>query len=502
MRHGTSIKQNMCVGCSKVFGRGRNEARHTCVFATTGFQINGLRFPPCHSRYHAKCIKVGIPFCTRLKDKRGLSFPHHMSFPLFVCELCSVQANVGRRLLGIARDLELLLLERVRMIDCANAWAYDTLKVYGSALRWVQKFEDYHRAPVLPLYRIDHPPVTRAIPLAWAELSYSLRKVKHKSGQMLPVKYGTIARLRSAVGWYHSYAMVQLYPERIIRDRRHRQMVVEAVSPADEASTSLFHNGLGRRLGTDVTPCWALSHVHIAYIDKVLDSLYLNASTELQRHNIACGGTINVMSYLGWLRSQETFKTDPSDINLILPQHGPTRGLPMNIGAVEMRLLEATKSDQSRTADIIIAFTTLSGLSLGKWLLRLLKFTPYNSNRLFSTTSCPVWTSSHFRYHYAYPILEMQRKQGEPTLQCFSTVPGHRIQDKINSMHAWRRGGRSKVSRLPKENEPRPPGCRKATSDEVHNHGRWAYPRNQEEIAHQYNQWDLQDRVAITLFCM
>ena len=502
MRSGTNIKRNMCVGCNEPFGNGRLGARHSCTFAETGFQINGVQFPPCHSRYHPKCIKAGLPFQSRLKDVQGLSFPHHVSFPMFVCELCSVQANVGRKLGGTPRDIELILLERVRMIDCANAWANDTLKVYGSALRWVEKFQEQYKAPILPLYKIHQPPISRAIPLAWAELAYSLRKVQNKQGQLLQVKYGTVARLRSAVGWYHAYAMVQAYPERLIRDKNHRQLVIESVSPSDEAMTSLFHAGLGRRIGTDVTPCWALSHVHISYIDNHLNQLYVKATSSIQKHDLACAGTINLKAYLGWLRSREVFGVDPSDVNLILPQKGPTRGLPMNIGAVELRLLEATKSDQSQTADIIIAFTTLSGLSLGKWLLRLQQFKPPLPHKLFSTPTCKEWSSAYFRNHYVYPILEMQRRAGEPTLQCFSDIPGHRIQDKINSMHAWRRGGRTKVSRFPKENEPKPPGYRKATKDEIHNHGRWAYPRNQEEIAHQYNQWDLQDRIAITLFCM
>ena len=502
MRSGSSTKRSLCVGCNKGFGLTKQTERHRCIFAETGFQINGIRFPACHSRYHGGCIRAGAPFRTRLRNGQGLSFPSHLSFPHFVCELCSVQANVGRRLNGNAKDLELILLERVRMIDCANAWADNTLKVYGHTLRWLERFENHHRVPILHTTKIPHPPITRAIPLAWAELSYSLRRTKSKSGQLMPVKYGTVNRLRSAVGWYHSYAMVQEYPEKLVRDNNHRHIVVDKACPADEASTTLFHSGLSKRLGTDTVPCWALSHVHIAFIDKHLEHLYQTATTELQKHNVACAGSINLSAYLGWLRLQEVFQTDPSAINLILPKDGPTRGLPTNIGGVEMRMLESTKADQSLTADVIIAFTTLSGLSLGKWLQRLLTFQPFIPSRLYSTASRPIWTSAYFRNHYAYPILEFQRLKGEPTLQCFSEIPGHRIRDKINSMHAWRRGGRSKVSRPPKTDEPNPPGFRMASKIEIHNHGRWYYPRSYEEITHQYNQWDLQERISITLFCM
>jgi hypothetical protein len=95
--------------------------------------------------------------------------------------------------------------------------------------------------------------------------------------------------------------------------------------------------------------------------------------------------------------------------------------LPPGSGAVEARLLAATKSDQTITADVIIAFTTLSGLGLGRWFQRLQGFTPWGGEHWFSTESQPQWTSQYFRYKYAYPIPEMQRLGGEAAL-CFELV--------------------------------------------------------------------------------
>jgi hypothetical protein len=130
-------------------------------------------------------------------------------------------------------------------------------------------------------------------------------------------------------------------------------------------------------------------------------------------------------------------------------------------------------SDQTTTADVVIAYTTLSGLSLGQWFNRLFLFTPITDGSLFSTEQQNSWTSQYFRNNYAYPILEMQRLAGEPSLSTFSSVPGKHIADKIYSMHSWRRGGRSRVSRAPRHNEPNPRGTRKATPNEVYEHGRW-----------------------------
>jgi hypothetical protein len=121
---------------------------------------------------------------------------------------------------------------------------------------------------------------------------------------------------------------------------------------------------------------------------------------------------------------------------------------------------------------------------------------------LFSTTTTPVWTSNHFRENFAYPILELQRASGEPTLKAFSEKIGHRIRDKVYSMHSWRRAGRSRVSRPPRHNEPNPPGTRMATETEVYEHGRWQVSASAENMPRRYNQWDLMDRIGLTLFCM
>jgi hypothetical protein len=156
------------------------------------------------------------------------------------------------------------------------------------------------------------------------------------------------------------------------------------------------------------------------------------------RHEFECTGTVNLVAYLGCLRSTETFEAQCDDLTLIRTIDGPSRGLSPNIGAIKLRLLAATKSNRTITADIVVTFTTLSGFSLGWWLERLLPFQPMIPGHLFSTDLLPVWDSQHFRRDFAIPILKLQRKSGEPTLLAFSGAPGHRLQDKIDSMHTWR----------------------------------------------------------------
>jgi hypothetical protein len=274
------------------------------------------------------------------------------------------------------------------------------------------------------------------------------------------------------------------------------------VSPTDESIMSFAHTGMSRRMGTETQKSWALSHVHIAFLDSELDRMFCATQNPNVKHELACAGLTNLLAYLAWLRGGEIFSATSDDLQVIEPIDGPTRGLPPGVGALEYSLLAATKSDPTLAADVILAYTTLTGLSPGKWAARLAMFTPARDGLLFSTRLTPVWTSRHFRENYAIPLLEVQRLSGEPTLQSFSSKPGQRIADKVYSMHSWRRGGRSKVSRSPRHNEPKPKGARRATPDEIYEHGRWTNSQAGENMPQRYNQWDLADRIGLTLFCM
>ena len=139
---------------------------------------------------------------------------------------------------------------------------------------------------------------------------------------------------------------------------------------------------MARRMGTATKQSWALAHIHIAYVDACLEEAYGNAITAEDQHELACAGSVNLMAYLGWLRSGELFDGDRQDLTLTQPLDGPTRGLPPGVGAVEYNLSDETKSDPCQTVDVIMAWETLSGLGVGRWLERLLTFEPHDGRRM------------------------------------------------------------------------------------------------------------------------
>jgi hypothetical protein len=182
-------------------------------------------------------------------------------------------------------------------------------------------------------------------------------------------------------------------------------------------------------MGDSSQPSWTLRHKHIAYIDGRLDSLYHTAVSEDARHEFATAACANLLAWLGWLRGGELFGICIPDLSITLPAQGPTLGLPPGVGVIQVRLAAETKSNPTCTADVIAAHMCGSGLSLGKWLGRLL---PHAHNHLlFSTRNRRWWNSSYFCHEYAFPLLEAMRSDGEPTLQVFSDVEGNRICNKV-----------------------------------------------------------------------
>jgi hypothetical protein len=498
MSNGISNRLNSCVGCLNCFSV-KQPAHHICTFRRSGFSLDQKQFHPCGVAYHRHCIQVGEPFKTRLPKDKGLQMPTMVVEPTFICELCQVRALVGRELHRALPDLQLLCFERMRVIDCRSSWQTGTLAKYGGRLRYLQAFEQRFHCAILQPTKLLAPPVTPSIPLQWAQLGFSLRA--NRTGE--PVKFGTIRQLRSAANMYYMVDCQLAFPHQAMKTKS-RISIHSHVTPPDSAMLTFASKGMERRLGSHSKPSWALSHIHIAWIDDCLDTAWKTAPTAAARHNLSIAGFANLMFYLGWLRGGELFEASTEDLLVTPPEEAATRSLPPGVGTVELSLLPETKSDPSKTADIVVAFTTLSGLNIGKWARRLQEHASFIPGRLFSSPDYPRWTSRIFREKYAWPLLEAMKAQGEPSLKLFSDTPDRSIRKLIYSIHSWRRSGRSRVSRGARHNEPSPFGTRQATPYEIYEHGRWEATRDNspENMPARYNQWELVDRVAITLCCM
>ena len=476
-----------------------------CTFRERGFLFdNGESAIPCGTIYHSKCLRSGAPFRTRLANDKGLCFPkcHPGLFPNFICEACQVRAHLGRELVDASPDLGLLMLERQRTLDVMHYWAESTVGTYSGHYR---KLRDFHQvfgvSPLKPTPLLA-PPTSPSIPVMWTQLLYSVQPSKSRSALQepgAPVTFNTSRSVRSAAALFYAWDHQQSYPGQCV-DVLNKPLVVPRALPTDELTYTLQQKGMARRMGTAVKPSWTLQFKHVKYIDDRLEQSWESASSDEVRNEVAVAGAANAMLYTSWMRGGEQFAVKEDDVANHGPETGPIFGLSEGTGHVALKMLLETKSSPTQQADIVVARTCASGISLGKWLDRVEQFPSRSEGgHLFSTPQRKVWNSRYFREKYAWRLLEDMRAEGEPSLMAFTDEPGHRIRDRIWSCHSWRRCSESTVAR-------RRTGInfRKATEAEQYEHARWRR-RNQagkERLDNHYTKMELEQRLYITSLCM
>jgi hypothetical protein len=101
---------------------------------------------------------------------------------------------------------------------------------------------------------------------------------------------------------------------------------------------------MGGRLRTDSTVSLALLDRHIRSLDQVLDRRYRACTTAVERCELARAGLANLLLYLGWLRSSETFTAPWAGFDVVDPCDAATVDLPENVGQVCLSLRAETKS--------------------------------------------------------------------------------------------------------------------------------------------------------------
>jgi hypothetical protein len=420
----------------------------------------------------------------------------------FICEACTVRAVVQRELTWRATDFVLLMLERARIIDSANHWAVGTLKTYQSKFNVIGDFEKAFGVPVLPPTMAEAPPNGPDIRLMWVQERYSLYPSewrKKNSPLETTVKFGSVRAVRSAASHFWIMDLLQAQPEKLTLGFKDRPTVVEGCSPTEELAFTYFTDGLKRRLGDHPKPSAVLLWHHIQWLDKYFLNLFLHATDPVVRANACRAGLTNLLAFLGWLRAQETFGLRWLDTTIIEPVDGPSVELAPGVGVILLRLAPQTKSSQAATADVVVAYETASGLSLGAWLHRLRGCVEPRELQaesfIIAHPSGVPWTSHHYRHTYFYPALAVLRATGDAFLGKYDETPGKRLREVFWGFNTYRRTGRSVVSKK------RTHTVRKATPAEVVEHGRWRISRSSLDMPLAYLEWSILDRFCITFLC-
>jgi hypothetical protein len=142
----------MCVGCEGYITPGDHS--HVCLFREIGYELDGTSLSPCGKKYHPDCINVGKPFKKRMaRATLGLQYPPAMTCFPFICEACTVRAVLGRELTWTSGDMQLLMFERMRLVDMAHAWASSKLQGTARYLGWLSNFGQKYGIELFPMAR-------------------------------------------------------------------------------------------------------------------------------------------------------------------------------------------------------------------------------------------------------------------------------------------------------------------------------------------------------------
>jgi hypothetical protein len=286
---------------------------------------------------------------------------------------------------------------------------------------------------------------------------------------------------------------------------KEKRLIYQACCPTDRVGCSLFPSGIASRIGDNVTASVPLLERHVRFLMADLEDQYLSARTPRARRHAAQGGLVTLLLWLGWLGSSECFTLKWSDFDVIEPCDGPAADLPLGCGSVDLCLGPETKSSRAQTVSVPVAYQTLSGYHCGKWFHRARRC----SNIWLAYGHCPdlvfthlagtPWNSRFYRHEFLYPSLKRQQLGGDAMLCAFDGTPGNTIESKFWSLHCFRRGARSQVSRAGNFGRHH---LRKAYKTQVYGHGRWHRRHGSEELVIIYRVWALLEKVQITLYCM
>jgi hypothetical protein len=471
------------------------------LFATTGFTLAGVSYPACNVTYHHSCVGVGTPFRSRYRDStRGLFFPKTLVGYPFVCELCTVRANVGVPPPPSGTMNALMMLERMRMIDTAHSWAPKTLVGYQGNLRRFHRFLDQFQICGPHLRNLPTvPPHGDAILLLWSMEHYTLQESSHRTQEF--VGYTGARSLRSALGSVSAWTLSLGQAGSAYRTQN-QLFGPDGVASTDDLLTRMTLAGMSRRLGTESRPPTAIRAEHVRWNLDYRTRLLSHPSTPLEyQYDLLLANLAELFFWLGWLRASEGFSLRWCDLEYISPAQAASHALPPLTGALLLKLLESTKSHQTEQVDVILAARTASGFRPGSTYLAALAQRPASAlptDPVFTSRSGKVWDSHYFRHTHLYPLLEQQRREGDPYLLPFDgSTPTRLIPLLYYSMGCYRRGANSHVQR-------HRPGCvRKADPGEVINHGRWrSKNRGSEPMPVHYHEPTLEDLLYITLLCM
>jgi hypothetical protein len=279
--------------------------------------------------------------------------------------------------------------------------------------------------PILTPTALVHPPRHPSIGVMWAQQQYALQAPSLAHSQSSDrIRFDTTRALHSAVSQYYLWDYQVAHPGLTQRDPRTKRVsLTQGVSPTDAIGYTLMATGMAIRMGDESKPPIALTLCQVLWILARLDSCWVLCWSPLSRREVAAAAVTHLLSWLGWLRSRELFSICWGDVRITRPSQGPTIGLGLGIGAIELRLLPDTKGSRTKVADVIISYLCASGLNPGVWMDCLRRAWPEatTTDRVIRGHDGTTWTSQYYWRTHLYAWLHQMQAEGDPFLQAFTS---------------------------------------------------------------------------------
>jgi hypothetical protein len=220
--------------------------------------------------------------------------------------------------------------------------------------------------------------------------------------------FGTVRALRSAAGMFYQWDWNVAYPERTVQDSNDRFFLANLCLPTDSIAYTAMTKALRKRIGNNPKGVAALLARHVIFIDKDLDHLYHTSTDSGVQVDAARAGLSNSCGWLCWFRAHELFGVAWRILLVVYPGTGACFELPDHMGGVHFTFILPLKTSLATNTELWCAYTSGSGLSVGKWLhrlrrrLRMSSFADDGATPIFQPSGGQLWTSEYFRQTSLY----------------------------------------------------------------------------------------------------
>jgi hypothetical protein len=130
----------------------------------------------------------------------------------------------------------------------------------------------------------------------------------------------------------------------------HKHVIEQPCCPTNGLGYTLHTTGMGAWIGNQMRPSMALLDQHIRYLDQSLDQRYLATTNLLERNKLALAWFSNLLLWLGWLCSSESFGLTWSNLLVIESCNSATIDLPDGCGLVRCHLEVLRPNQHALTA--------------------------------------------------------------------------------------------------------------------------------------------------------